>query len=442
MRCKQVRRSLLVAASVLAAAHLAAENWPQWRGPAGDGTSPDRGLPAHWSKTENVAWRLAMPGPAASTPAVFGERIFVTSVEGDDLVLLCVSTAGEVVWTRKLGTGNKDSRGDEGNSACPSATTDGQHVWSFVSSGDLHCHDMAGNLVWTLNLQKEHGHFDHWFSMSSTPLVEGGALYQMVLRSEKPYLIALDKLSGKLLWKRDRESDADHESRHSYASPVLYRDAERKLLLIHGADYLTAHRLEDGAEVWRCAHLNPKEDYNRTLRFIASPVAQPGLIVAPSAKGNPVVAVKPSSQGAVGASDLLWKRDRDTTDVPTPAIHDGLVYMPRENGVLFCLDARTGEEVYVERLHRTRQRSSPVVADGKVYIASRDGEVFVVQAGRKFEILAKNAMGEAIAATPAIANGVVYLRTFAALYAVKEGAVKKGGAEAAAGKPEGCRVQE
>jgi outer membrane protein assembly factor BamB len=398
-----------------------AGDWPQWRGPNGDGTSDERGLPAEWSPSRNIAWRLDLPGPAGSTPAVWGERIFLTSPAGeDDLYVLCVSRDGKELWRHKAGGGNRDFRKDEGNCAAPSPATDGKHVWAFFGTGQLVCLDVEGKLVWEKNLVELYGPYDHWHGYSSTPLIHGGALYQMCLRMKDPYLLALDKLTGQEKWKRARESDAEHESRHSYASPVLYRDGDRAFLLAHGGDFLSAHNLDDGNEIWRCGSLNPREKYNRMLRFVASPVARPGLIVVPSAKGNPVLAVRPDGKGDVTASHVAWKRPRDTTDVPTPAIHDGLVYMLRENGVLIVIDAASGEEVYLQRLHDRRQRSSPVVADGKLFCAARDGVVHVVKLGRKFEVLAQNDMDEDIAATPAVAGGRIYLRTFKHLYAIEK----------------------
>jgi outer membrane protein assembly factor BamB len=413
------RLPAITLASILLPLLVQAENWPQWRGPNGDGTSGERGLPVKWSRTEGIAWRLELPGPSGSTPAVWEDRIFVTSAtDEDDLVLLSISRDGKELWRRKVASSNRDYRGDEGNSAAPSPSTDGKHVWAFFGTGHLACFDFDGKLVWESNLKERHGEYDHWHGYSSTPLLVGDTLYQMCIRMKEPYILAIDKLTGKERWKRPRESDAEHESRHSYASPILYRDPERSFLLVHGADVLSAHRLEDGEELWRCGSLNPKERYNRMLRFVASPVAVPGLIVVPSAKGNPILAVKPDGKGDVTTTHVAWRRGRDTTDVPTPVIHDGLVYVLRENGVLICLDGKTGEEVYLQRLHSGRQRSSPVIADGKLYCASRDGVVYVIRPGRKLEVLAENDMDEAIAATPAVAGGRIYLRTFKALYAI------------------------
>ena len=177
----------------------------------------------------------------------------------------------------------------------------------------------------------------------------------------------------------------------------------------------------DGGEIWRCGGLNLKDRYNPSLRFVASPVAVPGLIVVPSAKNGPVLGLKPNAKGDITSTDEghLWRLDDNTPDVPSPLIHDGLVYLCRENGVLICIDAQTGEEIYQQRTHNNRHRASPVYADGKVYLTSRDGLVTVVKAGRKFEILAQNNINETIASSPAISNGTIYLRSYQALYAIR-----------------------
>src|SRR5690606_762238 len=225
-------------------------------------------------------------------------------------------------------------------------------------------------------------------------------------------VVALDKTTGAEIWKADRPSDGRAECEHSYASPVLYRDSDREYLLTHGADYVVAHSLKDGSEIWRCGGLNPKGNYNPTLRFVASPLAVPGLIIVPSAKNGPVLAVLPEAQGVITGSEsyLKWVRDSNTPDVPSPLLVDGLVYLCRENGNLICLDAKTGEEYYQEPTERDRHRASPVYADGKIYLTGRKGVVTVVQEGKEFKILARNDMGEQISASPAISNGTIYLR--------------------------------
>ena len=218
-----------------------------------------------------------------------------------------------------------------------------------------------------------------------------------------------------------RLTDAINENKHSYASPVLYDHGEVQYLVTHGADYVVAYDLEDGSEIWRCGNLNPKSNYNDTLRLVASPATAPGLIVVPSAKGGPVLGLIADLEGNVteDKSAMQWMMERGTPDVPTPLIHDGLVYLCRENGNLTCLDAQTGEKIYEERTVAERHRASPVYADGHIYLTARNsGTVTVVKAGRDFEIVSKNSLGEAISASPAISNGRIYLRSFDALYVI------------------------
>ena len=422
-------RSIWLACFVVvlnAALAARAENWPQWRGAKLDGKSSEKSLPVTFSPTEGVAWKLDLPGPAGSTPCIWDDHIYLTSVADDKLLLMCVSTTGKVLWQQTLATGNKDVRGDEGNSAAPSPCTDGKHVWAFFANGVLGCFTKDGEQVWKIDVQDRYGKLKIAFGMTSTPVLDNGRLYLQLIHGEgdpktrEAVIVCLDGLTGKEIWKHDRESDGKAECEHSYASPVLYRDSKMSYLLTHGADYLTAHSLEDGHELWRCGDLNPKGNYNNTLRFVASPVAADGIIVIPSAKNGPVFALKADGAGDVtdNAAAFHWRRERDTPDVPSPLIVDGLVYLCRENGNLICMDAKTGQEYYNERTTADRHRASPVYADGKIYLCARKGVVTVVKAGKEFEILAKNDMVDSIASSPAISNGRIYVRTFKALYAI------------------------
>ena len=409
----------LLFASFILVGSLSADNWHQWRGPSNDGISQAAGAPTHWSQTENVQWRLPLPGEAASTPVVWEDKIFLTSAEGNTLVLMCISTRGEELWKRTIGRGNRIVRGGEGNSAAPSPVTDGERVWAFFGTGDLVCYDLQGNEVWHTNIAKRYGRFNLYFVMASTPLLDKDRLYMHLIHSNAWLVLALDKMTGEEIWKHKRKSDATEECEHAYTSPILYRDAEREYLIVHGADYVTAHSLEDGSEIWRCGDLNPKTSYNYTLRFVATPVVTEGLIVVPSAKNGPVVGIDPAAQGDVTNSKWQrWKLRQGTPDVPSPLIHDGLIYLCRENGDLICLDAETGKQLYRERTHRHRHRASPVYANGHIYLTSRDGVITVVKAGREFEIVASNSMGEVIAASPVITDQALYLRSYQALYAI------------------------
>ena len=417
---RSVAYRLSIACLVCFLAGVRAENWPQWRGPQNDGVSAETNVPFEWSETKNIVWKLPLPGMSGATPAVWDKSIFLTTEDSGEVELLCVGTDGKERWKRRVGAGGRRIMRDEANQASPSPSTDGQHVYVFTGTGDFACFDFGGNEIWKFNAQDRYGRFRFQFGMHVTPLLYGDRLYLALLHSGGWWLIALDKATGKEVWKVHRESDARRECEQSYASPCIGHNGGEDYVIVHGCDYATAHRLTDGSEIWRLGDLNPETKYNGTLRFVASPVATPELIVVPSAKNGPVVGVKPDAKGKITAGSAYeqWRRPNNTPDVPSPLVHDGLVYLCRENGILICMGAKTGKEHYQERLHSGRYRASPVYADGKVYCTCRDGAVTVVKAGPTFQQLAVNKLPDQIAASPVISNGRIYLRGFTALYAI------------------------
>ncbi|MCB9938449.1 MAG: PQQ-like beta-propeller repeat protein [Planctomycetaceae bacterium] len=311
-----------------------------------------------------------MPGAAGSTPVIVGDRIFVTSVSGSDLLLICVSTDGKELWQKTIATGNTDVRGDEGSSASPSASTDGKHVWTVMANGMFGCYSLEGDEVYRFNLQDRYGPFNIAFGMTSTPVLDNGRLYFQFIHGEG---IRIHRSDGRLSRRRDRRRDlaatSNHWSReeneHSYASPMLYRDSEREFLITHGGDYVMAHSLKDGSEIWRCC-LNPQgaSPSDPSLRRLAAGNA--GNDRRPVCQGKVLICVRTSkAMSPDNKSALHWKRDAGTPDVPSPLYHDGLVYLCRENGNLVCVDAKTGEEFYEERTTRDRHRASPLYADGR-----------------------------------------------------------------------------
>jgi outer membrane protein assembly factor BamB len=419
-------RRLLAAGCLLLAAAAAtrADNWPQWRGPDNNGISRETNLPSHWGDKQNIAWKVPMPGVGGSTPVIWGDNIFLTSGEGRDLVLLCLGTDGKTRWKRTLGTAGRTAiRRDEANEASASPSTDGKYVYAFVGSGDFACFDFKGNAIWKFNAQERYGRFRIQHGMHTTPLLHGDRLYLSLLHTGGHWVIALDKATGKEVWKVARPSDAKYECKEAYTSPCLWSDGKDAYLVVLGCDYTTAHRLSDGREIWRLGDLNSKAPYMEAFRIIASPVAGQDLIVVPTARGKTVVGVNPKATGFIkaGGGGEQWRKAKGSPDVPSPLIHDGLVYLCRENGLLICLDAKTGKEFYQHALHRARYRASPVYADGKIILTSRDGVFSLVKAGPKFELLATNELPDQFAASPVISNGRIYLRGFRALYAISVG---------------------
>jgi outer membrane protein assembly factor BamB len=427
MRNAALLIALTIAATAGRVSSVNAENWPSWRGPWNNGISTETNLPTSWSAKENVAWRTELPGPAGATPVVWDDSIFVTSVSGNDLILQCIGADGKQKWRQTVSQGNRNARGDEGNSAAPSPSTDGKHVWVMFGNGTLACFTVGGESVWKIDLQERYGKFRIAFGMTSTPVLDGDRLYLQLIHGEgnastrEAIVAAVDARTGAALWKHDRMSDAVAECEHSYASPMLYDFGGKKFLLSHGADFVIAHDVDSGNEIWRCGNLNVKSKYDRTLRFVASPACADGIVVVPSAKRGPCVALRPDGRGDISnsAESHLWTREK-TPDVPSPLILDDLVYLCMQDGNLYCLDRKTGEEYYFERTHRQRHRASPVYAGGHIYLTARDGVISVVKVGKEFELVAQNEMGESIAASPVISNGTIYLRSFDALWAIRE----------------------
>ena len=423
------RAALTIGLFLAFTAHLEAENWPHWRGPRFDGTSAATGLPSQWGEGKSIRWRLELPGDSAATPIVWGDRIFLTSTDegSQDLVVMAVGRDGKVVWKKTVAQGAYNFTGGlaqfrtETSPASPSPVTDGKHLWVLFGNGILAGLDFDGNEAWRLDLEKRYGKLSLYFGLSSSPFLSGDRLFIQALNTNGQLVVALEKGTGKELWKHERATDARAECLHAYTSPQTLGSGAQELLLVHGADYVSAHRVADGVELWRHGGLNPKDGYNPSLRLVATPVFADGLLVVPSAKRGPVYGLDPT--GAEGditgaAKHTRWHLERGTPDVPSPLVHGGLVYLSGENGRLTCLDAKSGETVYAERVHGSTHRGSPVHADGKVFLTATDGTVSVVRAGRRYELLAKNTVDERLAASPAIADGVIYLRSYEALYAI------------------------
>jgi outer membrane protein assembly factor BamB len=403
-----------------------AENWPQWRGPNNDGVSSEKNLPAKWSDKDKVLWKLEMPGVGSSTPAIWGDKIFLTSQDSSDIVVICVGTNGKEIWKKVLDTSvAKKGRMGEANEVLASASpsTDGKHVWAFTGAGNLACYDVDGKEIWKFDVKKRYGQFLNQYGMHSTPALYKDRLYMQLLHDGGQTVVALDAADAKEVWKINRKSDGRAENLHSYASAMVWHKGDDGFLVVHGNDYTTAHSLKDGSEIWRVADLNPKASYNPTLRFVSTPLVTPDMIVIPTAKRGAVVAVRPDAKGTFGAKGKgeIWRMSKGTPDVPSPLLYDGLVYLCGEQGTLTAIDAKSGEIYYdQQRIHNAKYRASPVYVDGKVICTARDGVITVAQAGKEFKVLSENKMNDDITASPAISGGRIYLRTWKALYAIGE----------------------
>lgn len=424
--------ALLIVTSLAASA----ADWPQWRGPDWNGSSPEKGLPATFSKTENVRWTAPMPGPSAATPIIHGERVFISSTDlkQQKLLAMCLDAkTGKELWRQETGEGiNRD---DRSNFASPSPLTDGRHVWFFYGNGELVAFDLEGRKVWSRNIQKDYGAFAFQWTFSSTPMLYGGKLYVQVLQRNVPvggrgrtdgpndsYLLALDPTTGRELWRHVRPADAREESLEAFSTPVPLSHAGRDEILVVGGDCITGHSPADGKELWRWGTWNPTRITH--WRLVPSPVAGGGSILACGPKGAPIFAVKAGQKGTLDDKGLAWtSTDREiSSDVATPLFYEGRFYIL--NGgrkTLSRVEPATGKVEWTGTLEsRAVFEASPLGADGKIYLVNHTGDVYVVQAGPEFKLLHTTSMGgaddRAMRASFAAGHGSVFLRTAGTLY--------------------------
>lgn len=415
-----LRTILLLTTIATSALAAAADNWPHWRGPTHHGISHEKNLPVTWSTTENVAWRIPMPDRSGSTPIIWGETVFLNVADSGELFLWTLDrNDGSLRWKRRLSGG--DQRQRKQNMSSPSPVTDGEHVWVMTGTGMLRAFDFEGNEIWVRDIQRDYGRFGLNWGYASSPLLLEGALYVQVLHGMKTddpsYVLRIDAMTGETVWRVERPTDAIRESPDSYTTPALLEYDGKRELVITGGDVVTGHDLETGEELWRVDGLNPDNDPN--YRIVASPVVMEEIIYAPT-RVRPMLAIKAGARGDATSSHRLWAFE-DGPDVPTPVTDGELLYIVNDRGIMFCLDAKTGETVWgPERIEPGIYSASPVLADGKIYATSEDGVTTVVKAGRSFEILAKNDLESYTLSSPAISEGQLFMRTEDYLYVIGE----------------------
>lgn len=395
-----------------------ADNWPQWRGPNLNGTSNEKNLPVKWTTQENVVWKLAMPSWSGSTPIIWQDRVFLNVADGDNLSLWCVDkTKGTVLWKQPLGGGNVKMR--KQNMSSPSPVTDGRTVYVMTGTGILKAFDFTGKELWSRDIQKDYGAFGLNWGYASSPLLFENSLFVQVLHGmrtdDASYVMRIDKKTGKTLWKVDRATNAIRESPDSYTTPALLRYDNTTEIVITGGDCVTGHDPATGKELWRANGLNP--DNNPSYRIVASPIIFEDIIYAPT-RVRPLLALRAGGRGDVTTSHLLWSTVNGP-DVPTPVTDGKYFYIVNDRGIVWCLDAKTGAEIYgQQRLKPGTYSGSPVLADGKIYVTNEDGLTAVIQAGPKFEVLAENPLNDYVLSSPAISDGKIFLRTGQFLYCI------------------------
>lgn len=396
-------------ASLAGIACAAADNWPAWRGPTGNGIGPAGDYPTVFSAEENVAWKVGLPGKGSSTPIVWGEQIFVTApVDGKD-ALLCIGTDGEEQWRVAFGE-ERPGKHRNGSGSNPSAVTDGERVFAYFKSGALVALDLEGEVQWKVNLQEEFGADTLWWDLGTSPVLAAGNVVVAVMQEGESYVAAFDCRSGKLAWKADRTYKVKKETGQSYTTPLVVGQGRDQQLIIFGADRLTSHRAKDGKLLWECGGYNPQD--KAMWRVIASPSISDGIVVVPYGRTDYFAAVKVGGQGDVTETNRLWEVQVGA-DVPSPIAVDGKAYLVRDRGHIYCFDLKSGDERWNQKLPRESASyyASPLLAGDLMVLPREDGVVMTMRVGEDgFKLLGQNDMGERIVASPVPLGGKLLIR--------------------------------
>jgi outer membrane protein assembly factor BamB len=456
-----------------------AQHWPHWRGPTHNGVSTETRLPDTWSadcvpttpvgadlgeggpsasgdmapaqrprrpgggnfegrpivatvcaniETRNIAWKLPLPAYSGSTPIIWGDTIFLNVATGTntgELELWAIDRNKQAVsWKRQIAPSNHMER--KQNMSSPSPVTDGKYVWVMTGLGILKAFDFAGKEIWARDIQADYGKFGLNWGYANSPLLKGDALYVPVLHGMKTddpsYLLKIDKLTGKTVWRVERPNPAVRESPDAYITPAWIEANGRAELIITGGDVVSGHDPATGKEYWRADVLNPSR--NGAYRIVASPTIVNDLIIAPT-RVTPMVAMRPGGSGDVAKTHVVWTFTQGP-DVPTPVSDGQLLYVVRDNGVVHALDVKTGSIVYGPvRLPSGTYSASPILADGKIYVTTEEeGLTTVFRAGPKFEIISSNRLLNDCApyclSTVAVSEGQLFMRTSSFLWAIGE----------------------
>lgn len=406
------RRLLTLLVPFLLLGAAPAENWPGWRGPGHDGVSPEKGLPAHWSATENVRWKAELPGAGVSTPVVWGARVFVTASDGrlgDRLHLLCFHRdSGKELWhTRFFGSAASEGQFAPGGMAVPTPATDGKRVFALFGTGDLVCVDADGRPVWVRSLAQEYGPFRNRWGMAASPTLAGNLLVVQVDHAGASYLLGVEAVTGATRWWTRRDASVN------WSSPLPVKVGKNTQIVSAGTYALRGYAADTGDELWSVQGLQ--------MQCIPTPVASGGCLFVTGGRDSSALSVRldSSARGDLTKTHVTWKA-RCGTNIPSPLVLDGYCYCVEDSGFANCLKTDGGENVWRERLGGGKYSASPVAGDGKVYFASESGRVTVVRAGPKFEVLARNDIGELVVASPALSQGCLFLRGDRHLYCIGE----------------------
>lgn len=384
-----------------------ADNWPQFRGPGSQGISRETNLPVKWDASAGVRWKTPLPGPGHSSPVIWGNRVFLTAYNQEKKQLLALAldkTTGKVLWERVVEAARIEEYHPTNAPASPTPVTDGKLLFVYFGSSGLTAFDFNGNKVW----ENRFGPFPNEWGSASSPILYNDMLILNVDTDGEDFLLAVNKQTGRNLWKTSRTG-----VNRSWPTPVVWNGAGRDEIVVSGSGRVKAYDPKDGSELWSVDGL--------TRWVTPTPVVGHGMIFVASngPGGNVIMAIKPGGRGNVTSSHVAWRYDKSAPYSSSPVIVGDYLYSVKNGGIMTCLNAKTGEVAWQERLPaRGEYYASLLAADGKIYALSEDGEAAVVAAKPTYELLSFNKLGERTMATPSIADGRLFIRSDDNLYCI------------------------
>ena len=389
---------------LLVPAILAAETWPQFRGPGGNGHATKKAVATQWTETENIRWKTPIAGLGWSSPVVAGEQIWLTTaIEAEgSLRAVCVDrNSGQIVHDIEVFKHDDLGRVAAKNShASPTPVLDGQFVFVHFGAHGTACLTDQGQVVWRTQLK-----YDHRHGPGGSPVVWGDLLIVACDSPDEQYLVALDKRTGAERWR------VDHQGEQAYSTPTLAKVAGAEQLITSRGNAVIAFSPRDGQELWRCSYTGHS--------VVPRPVVAGDLVYCCTGYWNPsLLAIRLDGSGDVTASHVAFTARRGVPFISSPLVVDGRLYMTTDLGVLTCIDALTGKELWRERLSGNFS-ASPTYAGGKIYLQNEEGTTFVLKPGATYELLATNHLEGQTLASPAFVNGAIYLRSDAHLYRIE-----------------------
>jgi outer membrane protein assembly factor BamB len=380
-----------------------AGDWPQFRGPTGQGSSDEQGLPMSWSEARNVRWKVPIPGRGWSSPVIQGERIWLTTATDEGKSLRAISidrNTGaillnvEVFRLKSLGQINSKN-----SYASPTPVLDGEHVYVHFGAHGTACLKQSGEIVWKTRLEYDNGQH----GAGGSPVLYENLLIVSCDGQDVQYVVALDKLTGKVRWKKSREGY------QAYTTPLIVPLASGDQVISPGAFRAIAYDPRTGKELWQVKYGEgfsnvPRPVYGDGLVFICTGFQQPSLI-----------AVRLDGRGDVTRSHINWTLKRGAPLTPSPLLVGAELYLISDNGIASCVDAKTGTPHWQVRLGGNHS-ASPIYADGRIYFLSEEGETAVIAPGKQFKPLAQNQLDGQTLASMAVSNGSIFVRSLTHLY--------------------------